>query len=106
MEALNKSNEAIDFFVKENISKNSKFFKSRNMIILTSNFFNQPDEIVFRSLGSLILFFGNKKSYARGKKVSKLIKTLKRLDFKNKLTLSGCVFEKVENSVIISKEIR
>ena len=105
LKALNKSNEAIEFYVKKNISKNSKYFKSRNLFILRDNFFKHPDEIIFRSLNSLVLFLGNKDSYPRGRKIVKLISLLKNLNFKNKLTLSGCVFEKVGNSVIITKEI-
>ncbi len=105
LEALNKSNEALEFYVKDNISQNSKYFKSKGSIVLGSNFFNQPDDIVFRSLSNLVLSIGNKNTYPRGKKMIKLVEMLKKLNFKNKLTLSGCVFKKVENTVIISREI-
>tara|TARA_Y100000996_G_scaffold412282_1_gene397999 strand:+ start:674 stop:1720 length:1047 start_codon:yes stop_codon:yes gene_type:complete len=105
LDALNKSNEAIEFYVKKNISKNSQYFKHKNLIVLNSNFFNQPDEIIFRSLGSLILLLGKKNSYPRGRKMINLINHLKNFNFVNKLTLSGCIFEKIENSVIIYREI-
>ena len=68
------------------------------------NFFNQPDEISFRSLSELIHNMGNKKSYTRGKKILNLINSLDLNEKIKKKTLSGCIFEKVNESIIISRE--
>ena len=51
---LNKSNFALDYFVRENINENSNFIKLSKTIILNENFLKQPDEIVFRSFSELI----------------------------------------------------
>ena len=68
-------------------------------------FFDQPAEVVFRSLSELIHNTGNKKSFARGKKILNLLNDLNlNKNFKKK-TLSGCILEKVNKSIVISKEI-
>ena len=67
-------------------------------------FFDQPDEVVFRSISQLIRDTGNKKSFARGKKILSLLNDINlNKNFKKK-TLSGCILEKVNKSIIISKE--
>tara|TARA_B100001250_G_scaffold189767_1_gene162991 strand:- start:941 stop:1990 length:1050 start_codon:yes stop_codon:yes gene_type:complete len=105
LENLHKSNSSIEFYVEQNIKNNSKLINNKKAIILSEKFFNNPYEIVFRSLNELIHKFGNKKNYSRGKKVSKLIKQLKFNEKLKRITLSGCIFEKVNKSIIISKEI-
>jgi len=105
LENLHKSNSSIEFYVKKNIENNSKVINNSKAIILNEKFFNNPYEIVFRSLSELIHKSGNKKNYSRGKKVSKLIKELKFNEKLKKITLSGCIFEKINKSIIISKEI-
>jgi len=104
LENLNKSNRTIEFYVSKNINENSKFLKNKKSTIVSENFFNQPDEIVFRSLSKVIHNIGNKKSFTRGKKVSNLINNLCFSKKIKKTTLSGCIFEKVNKSIIISRE--
>ena len=67
-------------------------------------FFNQPEEVVFRSLSKLILKMGNKKSFTRGKKILNLLNDINSNKNFKKKTLSGCILEKVNKSIIISKE--
>ena len=52
---LNKSNYAIEYYVKQNIKNNSNYLKLTKKVILNNDFFKQPDEIVFRSLSEVIL---------------------------------------------------
>ena len=88
----------------QNLKKNSHFSKKFNKLILNKNFFNQPYEVVFRSLSELIKLIGKKYYPVRGKK--KLDKIIKDYE-KNSLfrvTLGGCIIEKVNLTVIISKE--
>ena len=105
LENLHKSNISIEFYVNQNIKNNSKMINNKKTIILNEKFFNKPYEIVFRSLSELVHKFGSKKNYPRGKKVTKLIKELKFQEKLKKITLSGCIFEKINKSIIISKEI-
>ena len=104
LENLNKSNLAIKFYVDKNKKENTKFLNKEKSIIINESFFNQPDEIVFRSFSELIHEIGKKMSYARGKKVLNVIKNIKTSKSFKKQTLSGCVFEKVNKSIIISRE--
>ena len=103
---LSKSNDAIDYYVKKNINDNSNYIKLTDSIILKNNFLNQPDEIVFRSFTELIQKIGKKDTFARGIKVESVLKHLRSTDNYSKKTLSGCIIQKVENSVIISSENR
>ncbi len=103
---LSKSNQAIDFFVEKNIVENANYFKKNKKTILNKSFFNNPDEIVLRSFTQVIQKMSKKKNYTRGKKVVRLIDSLKFSNKYIKLTLSGCIIERINNSVIIYPEKR
>tara|TARA_B100001250_G_scaffold115898_1_gene98277 strand:+ start:4028 stop:5077 length:1050 start_codon:yes stop_codon:yes gene_type:complete len=105
LENLYKSSLAIEFYVSQNLKNNSKYFKIKNSVIINQKFFNQPDEIVFRSFSELIHKIGDKKNYTRGSKISSLIKNIKLSKNFKKMTLSGCILEKVNKSIIIYREI-
>ena len=104
LENLNKSNLALEFYVKKNIKENTKLLNKKKSTIVNEIFFNEPDEIVFRSFSELIHSIGNKISYTRGKKLLNLINNIKTKKNFKKQTLSGCIFEKVNKSIIISRE--
>ncbi len=101
---LSASNYAVDYFVKKNIYDNSSYLKFTKSVILKKDFFNQPNEIVFRSFSELLQKVGNKLNYARGAKIENLIKHLRSPRIYIKKTLSGCTIQKIEKSVIISQE--
>ena len=103
---LSKSNNAINYYVQKNIYDNSNYLKLTNSIILKDDFLKQPDEIVFRSVSELIKKIGKKDTFARGVKVENLLKYLRSTNNYSKKTLSGCIIQKIENSVIISPEKR
>ena len=103
LENLYKSNQTIEFYIKKNIKDNSIFLNQKKSIILSENFLNQPDEIVFRSFSELIHKLGNKKKYTRGSKILNLIRSINLSENFKKKTLSGCTFEKLNKSIIISK---
>tara|TARA_B100001057_G_scaffold51102_1_gene45419 strand:+ start:191 stop:1219 length:1029 start_codon:yes stop_codon:yes gene_type:complete len=100
---LNHSNDVVNFYVEENLKKNSYLIYKRDKLILNNSFFRQPYEIVFRAFSESLRIIGNKYYSARGKKISRIIDEIinNRL---NKTTLGGCIVEKVNQSVIISKE--
>tara|TARA_B100001123_G_C15140595_1_gene959321 strand:- start:95 stop:1150 length:1056 start_codon:yes stop_codon:yes gene_type:complete len=100
---LSDSNNAINYYVRNNIKNNSKYIKNKSMYILSLKFFDNPDEIIFRSLSKLIKEVGQKYYSARGKSILNILNEINRQNFK-KLTLSGCIIEKLNNSVIIYKE--
>ena len=100
---LKKSNNAISFYVENNKRLNSFFNKDKKQLILNKDFFNQPYEIVFRSISDSIKLVGNKYNPARGKKIDYILDKISQNSFK-KETLGGCVIKKVNQTVIIDKE--
>ena len=51
---LRYSNEVVKFFVKENLKKNTCFSSKNKNIIISENFFHQPNEVIFRSLSDVL----------------------------------------------------
>ena len=101
---LMDSDKTINFYVNNNIQKNTSILKSENTYILNKNFFNQPNEIIFRSLINIMRKVSGRYYSARGKSISNLISALKFKKLK-KMTLGGCIIEKINTSVLISREI-
>ena len=104
-ENLISSNNSIEFFVQKNISENSYISpsKNNNRALLTSKFFGSTDEIILRSFTKILQDISGRYFPARGKGVSRIINQIKQKSL-TKTTLGGCVIEKIENSVVISKE--
>ena len=100
---LKDSDKSIKFYVEKNILKNSKFVKEKKNLILNKNFFNQSHEVIFRSLTQVIQIIGQKYYPVRGKSISRLIKKITS-NSPTKVTLGSCLIEKINKSVLISKE--
>ena len=100
---LNKSNKAIEYYIQKNINQN--VVKNKEKVIINKNFFLEPDEVVFRSLNIVLNSFSDKAKLSRGSKIMNLIKNFKNSNGTYKTTLSGCIFKKVSNTMIISREI-
>jgi len=100
---LKNSNTLIKFYVKKNIEKNSFYISKINRFILNKKFFKQPDEVIFRSLIELITLIGGRYHPPRGKKIDKIIKDIHN-NRHIKVTLGGSIIEKVNQTVILSKE--
>ena len=100
---LKSSNSVVDYYAKENLKKNAFFSEKEKKLILNKNFFVQPYEVIFRCLSDSIKLVGQNYYSTRGKKLEKIIKVMEN-DEPFKLTLGGCIIEKVNQSVIITKE--
>ena len=100
---LTDADRSINYYENQNIKLNSNYLKNKPSYILSENFFNQPREIVFRSFSKLLKKMGGKYYASRGKSISQIIDQIETSKFK-KATLSGCIIEKVNNSLIICKE--
>ena len=100
---LKYSDEIVKFYVDKNLDENSFFLTKKKQLIIKHNFFEQPHEIVFRSFSDSVKAIGMKYYAPRGKKIDKIINDIKcgRL---TKATLGGCIIEKINQTVIISKE--
>ena len=100
---LKYSNEVVNFYVNKNLQENSNYIKKNDKLILNKIFFEQPYEIIFRSISETIKSIGKKYHYVRGKKLDKIIDDIINNE-SFRVTLGGCIIEKVSQSVIISKE--
>ena len=100
---LQISNSSIKFYVEKNLIENTFFSTNHRQLILNSNFFKQSEEVIFRSF-SMVLNLVNRKYYpARGKKLKYVIDRISKKD-EVKLTLGGCVIQKINQTVFIIKE--
>ena len=100
---LKSANSAINFYVEKNIQDNAKFIKQKNIYILNKFFFNQSEEVIFRSISSILKLVSGRYYAPRGKSILDAIYNIKSNKFK-KLTLGGCYIEKVNETVLISNE--
>ncbi len=100
---LKYANNTIKFYTKKNIIDNSSLLSKKNSILLNKEFFGQPEEVVFRSLTEIIKIVGKKYYPVRGKKIVKIIQSIKDNNF-FKITLGNCLIRKVNDTIIISKE--
>ena len=103
LKKLKQSDNVVSFYVKQNFAKNTFYLSKNNKLILNKFFFQQPYEVIFRTLSESIQLIGKKHYSARGKKLDRIIGIIKNnQDFKS--TLGGCLIEKVNQTVIISQE--
>ncbi len=100
---LKHSNSVVNFYVAENIKKNTFFNSQKVQLILNKKFFQQPHEVIFRGLSESLKLIGKKYYSVRGKKLDKIIENIKK-DRLIRSTLGGCIIEKVNQTVVISKE--
>ncbi len=100
---LKDSNTSINFYVKRNITLNSNYLKKNSFCLLNSSFFNEANEVVFRSFIEILNKIGKRYYSPRGKSISLILSKIREKNF-FKSTLSGCIIEKVGNSIKISKE--
>ena len=98
---LKYANNAIKFLHEKNLKKNSIVLK--NKAILSEEFFDNPEEILFRSFSEIVKLVGNKNSYVRGKKIENILNSLSGKS-NVKYTLGNCVIEKINKTVIVKKE--
>ena len=103
LQNLKSSNEVVNFYVRENLNKNTHYLRNENKLILNKDFFLQPYEIVFRCLSNSIKMIGGKYYSVRGKKTENLINKLQNNQV-FRVTLGGCIVEKVNQTVIIYEE--
>ena len=100
---LKLANKAINFYVERNIKNNAKYINHKNVYILNKCFFDQSEEIIFRSFSLILKKIGNKYYLPRGKSISDLISKINGKKF-NRFTLGGCYIEKVNETILITKE--
>ena len=79
------------------------FLNNKKRLVINSDFFLQPQEVIFRAFSESLKLIGEKYYSVRGKKLEKIIREVENNRL-NRATLGGCIIEKVNQSIIISKE--
>ncbi len=100
---LKRSNDVIDYYVNKNLQSNTFFSHNEKQLVINDKFFDQPYEIVFRSLSDSINLVGKNYYAPRGKKIDRVIKDIQK-NASFRCTLGNCIIQKVNQTVIISKE--
>ncbi len=100
---LKSANNTINFYVNKNIKNNSKYIKKNNTYLLNKYFFNQGEEVVFRSIAIVLRLVSGRYYMPRGKSILNLLNKINTRNF-DKLTLGGCYIEKINETFIINKE--
>ena len=103
IENLSQSNTTINELVEKNILLNSYYSRKRKIIYLNKEFFNQSNEVKFRSLSKCIKDLGANYYFARGNKILRIIDLI-NANKTFKTSLGGCIIKKTNNTVIINKE--
>jgi tRNA(Ile)-lysidine synthase len=100
---LKESNKTINFYIIKNIKENSVYSKINNRYVLSKNFFEQSKEVTFRSLIDLMKIVSQRYYPPRGRSVNEVILKIRSNKLK-KVTLGGCLIEKINETVFISSE--
>ena len=100
---LKDSDRSIKFYVDRNLNKNSKLLNKDKTYILNKFSFDQSHEVIFRSLTKIIQIIGRKYYPVRGKSIDEVINAIKQKSF-TKLTLGGCIIERINETILISRE--
>ena len=114
---LKSADSVIKIYVEKNIKNNAKYLINRNKYILNQKFFtSQANEVVFRSFSEILKKVSGKYYPPRGTKIKDAIskcmfsyykekseiKSIRASDIK--FTLGGCYIERINQTVIVSKE--
>ena len=98
---LKSVDQSIQFFCEKNLRENSII--SHNKVVLKEEFFNFPQEVLFRSFSKILQLVGKKYFPPRGKKIANILENLEsKTTFKS--TLANCVIKKINRTVIVYKE--
>jgi tRNA(Ile)-lysidine synthase len=102
---LDSANKALSFYKNKALQKHSSFLSKNKCLINNRIFLEEADEIIFKSFSDVLSLVSGTYYPPRSKKIISLINRVKKNQFK-KSTLGGCVIEKRDNFIIISKELK
>ncbi|MDA9676769.1 tRNA lysidine(34) synthetase TilS [bacterium] len=102
---LFSANQALNFYKNKAIYKHASFTSKNRCLINKKIFSEEAGEIIFKSFSDILSLISGTYYPPRSKKIVSLIDRLKKNKF-NKSTLGGCIVEKKDNFILISKEIK
>ena len=100
---LLSANKALNFYKNKALFKHAYFLSKNKCIINEKIFLEEAGEIVFKSFSDVLSLVSGTYYPPRSKKIISLINRVKKTNF-YKSTLGGCVVEKKDNFILISKE--
>ena len=100
---LLSASKAINFYKNKAINKYVSFLSGQKCIINKEILSEEAEEIIFKSFSDVLSLVSETYYPPRSKKILNLINRLKKTKF-NKSTLGGCIVEKNDNFISISKE--
>ena len=102
---LLSANKALNFYKKKSFHKYVSFLSRNKCLINKKIFSEEAEEIVFNSFSDILSLVSGTYYPPRSKKIINLITRVQKAKF-NKSTLGGCIIEKKESFILISKELR
>mgnify|MGYP001186577961 CR=1 FL=1 len=100
---LLSANKAINFYKNKALQKYASFLTKNKCLINTQIFYEEAGEIIFKSFSDILSLVSGTYYPPRSKKIVNLIDRLKKARF-SKSTLGGCVIEKKDDFLLVSKE--
>ena len=102
---LLSANKAINFYKNKALYKYASFLSKNKCLINTQIFSGEATEIIFKSFSDILSLISGSYYPPRSKKIINLINRIKKTKF-NKSTLGGCVIEKKDGYILVSKELK
>ena len=102
---LLSANKALNFYKNKALHKHVSFLSKNSCLINVQIFSEEAGEIIFKSFSDILSLVSGSYYPPRSKKIINLINRIKKTKF-NKSTLGGCVIEKKDNFILVSKEHR
>ena len=102
---LLSANKAMNYYKNKAFNKHVSFLSKNKCIINEQIFFDEAQEVVFKSFADILSLVSGKYYPPRSKKITSLINRLKKTKY-NKSTLGGCIIEKKDGFFLVSKEER
>jgi tRNA(Ile)-lysidine synthase len=100
---LLSAKKAIDFYKDKALYKHVTFLSKNNCVVNAKIFSEESKEIIFKSFSDILSLISGTYYPPRSIKVLNLINRIKKMKY-NKSTLGGCIIEKKEDFISISKE--
>ena len=102
---LISANKALNYYKSKALYKHVSFVSKGRCLINKQIFSEEAGEIIFKSFSDILSLVSGTYYPPRSKKVLSLINRIKSNNF-TKSTLGGCIVEKKNNFILITKELR
>jgi len=97
--------KALDFYKKKSLYNHISFVSKNKCTINSQIFSHEAEEIIFKCFSDTLSLISGTYYPPRSKKILNLISRLKKANF-IKSTLGGCIIEKKDNFILISREYK